>query len=116
MRLRKPINIRTYFRAIVAVAMMLVWSLVTISGFVLWSVPHGPRSGAQILLLNLTKREWGELHVWFSVIANWHHIRPSGHRLARPMRLCEVPRQRASSLGAPANDQPVNSTPVREVA
>jgi hypothetical protein len=93
-----------YFRGIVAVAMMLVWSLVTISGFLLRSVPHGPCSSAQILLLNLTKREWGELHVWFSVIANWHHIRPSGH-------LASVHR-----VGGPANDQPVNSTPVREVA
>jgi hypothetical protein len=115
MRLRKPINIRTYFRAIVAVAMMLVWSLVTISGFVLWSVPHGPRSGAQILLLNLTKREWGELHVWFSVIAIGITF---VHLVIDWRALCGCVKYLASvhRVGGPANDQPVNSTPVREVA
>jgi len=33
-----------YFRAIVTPAMMIVLSLVTISGFLLWSVSHGPHS------------------------------------------------------------------------
>ena len=49
--------------------MMIVWSLVAISGVLLWLAPDGPRSGHRLLLLSLTKREWGELHTWFSFIA-----------------------------------------------
>jgi hypothetical protein len=115
MRLRKPINIRTYFRAIVAVAMMLVWSLVTISGFLLWSVPHGPCSSAQILLLNLTKREWAncmsgsvssQIGITFvHLVIDWRALCGCVKYLASVHR-----------VGGPANDQPVNSTPVREVA
>ena len=66
---RREINYRTYLRAAIALAMMVVWSLVTISGFLLWLAPDGPRSGHRLLLLGLTKREWGELHTWFSFIA-----------------------------------------------
>ena len=63
------INYRTYARAVIAIAMMIVWSLVAISGVLLWLAPHGPRSGYRLLLLDLTKRQWGELHTWFSFIA-----------------------------------------------
>ncbi len=63
------LNFRTYARAVIALAMMVVWGLVTISGFLLWLVPHGPRSGFRLLLFELPKREWGELHGWFSFIA-----------------------------------------------
>ncbi len=63
------VNYRTYARAVIAIAMMIVWSLVAVSGVLLWLAPHGPRSGYRLLLLDLTKREWGELHTWFSFIA-----------------------------------------------
>ncbi len=69
MAVQRTINVKTYVRAVIAVAMMVVWSLVTLSGFLLWLAPHGPRSGYQILLFSLTKREWGELHLWFSLAA-----------------------------------------------
>jgi len=42
-----------YFRAIVTPAMMIVLSLVTISGFLLWSVSHGPRSVYQKCLTSV---------------------------------------------------------------
>jgi len=65
----RPINWKTYFRAVIAVAMMVIWSSVTLSGFLLWLAPHGPRSGYQILWLGLTKRDWGEWHLWLSLAA-----------------------------------------------
>ena len=65
----RPINLKTYSRAVIAIAMMVTWSLVTVSGFLLWSAPSGPRSGYRILFLGLAKREWGDLHLWFSLIA-----------------------------------------------
>ncbi|HXV84101.1 MAG TPA: DUF4405 domain-containing protein [Candidatus Binatia bacterium] len=49
--------------------MMVMWSLVTVSGFLLWVAPSGPRSGYRLLFWGLTKREWGDLHLWFSLIA-----------------------------------------------
>lgn len=65
----RPINLKTYSRAVIAIAMMVTWSLVAISGFLLWIAPSGPRSGYRILFLGLTKREWGDLHLCFSLIA-----------------------------------------------
>jgi Domain of unknown function (DUF4405) len=65
----RPINLKTYSRAVIAIAMMVTWSLVTVSGFLLWIAPSGPRSGYQLLFLGLTKREWGDLHLWFSLVA-----------------------------------------------
>ena len=62
-------NYRTYLRSIIAILLMIVWSLVIVSGVLLWLVPHGPRSGQTPLLFNLTKRDWGELHLWFSLAA-----------------------------------------------
>jgi hypothetical protein len=49
--------------------MMVVWTLATLSGVLLWIAPDGPRSGYRVLLFSLSKREWGELHAWFSFIA-----------------------------------------------
>lgn len=63
------INYRTYLRSIIAIAMMAVWSLVVLSGFLLWLAPHGPRSGHRALVFDLTKQEWGELHLYFSLAA-----------------------------------------------
>ena len=63
------INYRTYIRSIIAMTLMIVWSLVTMSGFLLWLAPDGPRSGRTLLLFDLTKRDWGELHLYFSLAA-----------------------------------------------
>jgi Domain of unknown function (DUF4405) len=65
----RALNLRTYFRAVVAIALMVVWSLVTFSGILLWLAPPGPRAGYRVLLFGLTKRGWGEVHLWFSFAA-----------------------------------------------
>ena len=33
----------------------------------LWLAPSGQRAGQQILLLGLTKSEWGDIHFWIGV-------------------------------------------------
>jgi hypothetical protein len=53
----------------VAITMLVVWSVVAFSGFLLWLAPAGPRSGYLELLFGLDKRGWGELHFWVSVVA-----------------------------------------------
>src|SRR5215471_11778288 len=59
----RPINLKTYSRAVIAIITMVTWSLVTVSGFLLWIAPSGPRSGHRLLFLSFTKREWGDLHL-----------------------------------------------------
>lgn len=59
---------KAYIRAIVAVSLIAVWSVVGLSGFLLYVAPHGPRSGWTILLI-LIKTQWGDVHFWFSVVA-----------------------------------------------
>ena len=55
-------NYRTYLRSIIAILLMIVWSLVIVSGVMLWLVPHGPRSRQTRCCSVSTKRDWGELH------------------------------------------------------
>jgi hypothetical protein len=102
----RPINLKTYSRAVIAIAMMVIWSLVTVSGFLLWIAPSGPRSGYRLLFLGLTKREWGDLHLWFSLIAlgvtllhvviDWRgmygclHYLASVHRDKKPEELANI--------------------------
>ncbi|MEM1956752.1 MAG: DUF4405 domain-containing protein [Archaeoglobaceae archaeon] len=43
-----------------------VLSLAT--GLVLYFWPHGPRTG-QLIVLGMTKSEWGEVHTWVSLLA-----------------------------------------------
>jgi hypothetical protein len=59
---------KAYIRAIVAISLVTVWSVVALSGFLLYVAPHGPRSGLATLLI-LTKTQWGDVHFWFSVVA-----------------------------------------------
>ena len=77
--------------------MMIVWSLVAVSGVLLWLAPHGPRSGYRVLLLDLTKREWGELHTWFSFIAIAITVAHLIIDWRRPVWLYEISRQCASA-------------------
>ena len=66
---RRPVNVRAYVRAVVAVLLIVVWSLAAFSGILLWLAPVGPRAGQALLLLGLTKRAWGDLHFWVSMAA-----------------------------------------------
>ena len=63
----RPIKIKIYARAVVALLLITAWSLVALSGLVLWLAPSGSRSGRQLLLLGLTKGEWSDVHFWIAV-------------------------------------------------
>jgi len=56
-------------RAIVVIALIALWSLSVLSGFLLYAAPEGPRSGWVELLFLLTKREWNDVHFWVSAAA-----------------------------------------------
>jgi hypothetical protein len=67
MSYNRPIKVKVYARAVVAIALIIVWVLVALTGLLLWLAPSGPQSGRQLLLLNLTKSEWGDIHFWVAV-------------------------------------------------
>ena len=67
MKYRRPIKVKVYSRAVVAIMLITVWSLVALTGLLLWLAPSGPQSGRQLLLLGLTKGEWGDVHFWIGV-------------------------------------------------
>ena len=106
------VNLRTYARAMIAVAMMVTWSLVATSGLLLWLAPRGPRSGFQLLLFELTKHEWGELHVWFSVIAM---VVTAVHLIVDWRGLCGCMKYLTSvhRSGSPANYEAPSSRPAQ---
>ena len=66
---RRRRRFRAGLRAVIGIALITAWSLVIVSGLVLWAAPHGPRSGRRELLLGLAKREWGDVHLWLSLAA-----------------------------------------------
>jgi hypothetical protein len=67
MKHRRPIKVKVYARAVVAIMLVTVWSLVALTGLLLWLAPEGYRAGRQLLLLGLTKNEWGDIHFWIAV-------------------------------------------------
>ncbi len=67
--MNRPINLRTYTRAVVAATMIVLWSVSALTGVLRWLAPTGPRSGQIPLWLGLTKNQWGDVHFWFSVAA-----------------------------------------------
>ncbi|MFC1915316.1 DUF4405 domain-containing protein [Chloroflexota bacterium] len=67
MKSNRPIKVKVYARAVVAIMLIMVWSLVALTGLLLWLAPSGQRSGQQPLLFELTKSEWGDIHFWVAV-------------------------------------------------
>ena len=67
MKDRRQIRVKVYARAVVSIMLITTWSLVALSGLVLWLAPSGPRSGRELLLFGLTKHEWGDVHFWIAV-------------------------------------------------
>lgn len=65
---RQQVKRKAYLRSVVAILLILTWSIVALSGFLLYIAPHGPRSGHTTLLF-LTKNQWGAVHWWISVLA-----------------------------------------------
>ncbi|MFH1031397.1 MAG: DUF4405 domain-containing protein [Chloroflexota bacterium] len=67
MEKRRSIRFKVYARAVVAIMLIVVWLLAAFTGLLLWLTPTGPGSGQRVLLLGLTKQEWGDIHFWISV-------------------------------------------------
>ena len=65
---KRPLNPKVYTRAIVAIALIVVWVLSAFSGLILWLAPEVRRAGQQPLLFNITKESWGEIHFWICVV------------------------------------------------
>lgn len=67
MKSKRSINSKVYARAVVAIALLVSWSLAAFTGFLLWFAPGaGVR---RLLFLGLTRHEWGNVHFVMSVIA-----------------------------------------------
>lgn len=69
MESKQAIKPRIYARAVVAIALITVWILSAVSGFILWLAPEGHQSGQQQLLFGITKQSWGDIHFWISIAA-----------------------------------------------
>ncbi len=67
MKNRRPLRIKIYSRAVVAIIMIAAWSILSLTGLLLWMAPSGQRSGQMELLFNLTKSEWGDVHFWIAI-------------------------------------------------
>jgi hypothetical protein len=87
------------------VALLVVWSLATATGVLLYVSPSGRRSGQLDILAGLSKETWGEIHWWVSLVAvlitvvhlvlDWNTFKvcirhlihtDHGHASARPCR------------------------------
>ncbi len=67
MKTRRPIKVKVYLRAVTAILLLITWALVTLTGAIIWAAPSGQRSGRLLLLFDLTKSEWGDIHFWVAV-------------------------------------------------
>ena len=66
--MKKSIRIRVYIRAVIAIILIIVWSLSAFSGLILWLAPDNVRqAGKQLLLFDITKQSWGVIHFWICV-------------------------------------------------
>jgi len=63
----RPLNIKIYSRAVVAIMLITAWSILSLTGLLLWLAPDGKRSGQTELLFNLSKSEWGDVHFWIAI-------------------------------------------------
>ena len=64
---RRQIKPKVYARAVTAIALIIVWVLSAFSGLILWLAPEGRQAGRQLLLFDITKRDWGQIHFWICV-------------------------------------------------
>jgi hypothetical protein len=62
-----PIKYKVCFRAITAILLLITWSLITLSGVIIYLAPSGFRSGQAELFLGLTKTEWNNIHFWLGI-------------------------------------------------
>ena len=61
---KRHINPKKYARAVIAIALIIVWVGSAFSGLILWLAPEVRRAGQQPLLFGITKENWGDIHFW----------------------------------------------------
>ena len=61
-------QVKAQIRAVVAFALIVLWAISALTGFLLYVAPTGQRSG-RLILLFLTKAAWGDVHFWISIAA-----------------------------------------------
>jgi hypothetical protein len=61
-------RVKAQTRAAIAFALIVLWAISALTGFLLYIAPTGPRSG-RLVLLFLTKAAWGDVHFWISIAA-----------------------------------------------
>jgi len=64
----KP-NIKIITKALIAISLLICWSLVLISGLLMWAAPHGQGMGNEPFLLGLTRHDIGDIHLTIALIA-----------------------------------------------
>ena len=69
MKRKRTVNLRADIRAVIALALLIVWSFAALTGFLLWFAPSGQGVGRVTLFLGLTRHKWGELHFLISLMA-----------------------------------------------
>ena len=55
-------------RGFIAISMIVLWAVVALTGFLLEIAPSGQRSG-HLVIFQLTKTQWGDIHFWMSIAA-----------------------------------------------
>jgi hypothetical protein len=65
---RKPVRVKIYARAVIAIALIIVWVLSAFSGLILWLAPDVRQAGQQPLLFGITKQNWGDIHFWICIV------------------------------------------------
>jgi hypothetical protein len=58
-----------YTKGIIGVLLLIAWSCVLTTGIIMWAAPHGQGRGSEPFLLDLSRRDWGELHLYLALIA-----------------------------------------------
>jgi hypothetical protein len=108
---RRPRSV-VYLRAMVIVAMVGVVSIVVVSGIVPWLAAEGPGMGRRLLLLDVTKRGWTDIHTAIAtgaILLTAAHVAMSRTGLAADVRLLitgQRSRRRRIGPGAPSADRP----------
>lgn len=66
---RRKIQFFNFVRAIVALGLIVIWSLAALTGFLLEFSPKERGAGQLPLFLSLSRYEWGDIHFIVCVIA-----------------------------------------------
>ncbi|MFU8812682.1 MAG: DUF4405 domain-containing protein [Balneolaceae bacterium] len=66
---KRTVRPKILVRAVVALSMMFVWSLVLITGLLMWLAPHGQAAGREPFILGLTRHDIGEYHLVVALVA-----------------------------------------------